>query len=228
MTERIIAALTSATDVDVHVLSEYRVPKAGDKIASALNKAGWRHALHASIPAGLKGVALFARQPLERAPDLIRTWRSRGHDLTQWIVAARIPRYDLAICGTYIPYADGPLKNAVWNSLIGCARRHARSRVLIAGDFNSGFACDSDTNRSYTVAPLDRMCSVSVDTWRAVTPVPAHCDWITWAGPNGKGNRLDYAFATRALAPSIKVVSHRHELREQGVSDHSAIVVDVL
>jgi exonuclease III len=200
MTDRIIGALTIATDVDVFVLSEYRVPKAGDRIASAMTNAGWKYNMHATIPAGLKGVALFARRPLVPATDMIRAWRPRGVDLRQWIVAARIAGCDLTVCGTYVPYADGPLKEVVWRSLIGCARRHARSRVLFAGDFNSGFAA---------------------------TPLPSHRDWITWAGPNGEGNRLDYAFATPALAPSVHAVAHRHDVREQGISDHSAIVLDV-
>jgi exonuclease III len=227
MTDRVITALTSAVDVDVFVLSEYRVPKAGDRIAAALTSAGWEHSLHATIPTGLKGVAMFARQPLEPARDLIRAWRPRDLDLTQWIVVARIPAFDMAVCGTYVPYADGPLKSATWNALIGCAKRNQRERVLLAGDFNSCFSTDSDTSTGYTVDPLRRMCSVAVDTWRVATPIPPHRDVITWAGPNGKGNRLDFAFATPALAPYVRSVSHRHDLRTNGVSDHSAIIVDL-
>jgi exonuclease III len=227
MTDRVSTALTSAVDVDVFVLSEYRVPKAGDRITATLSSAGWAHSLHATIPTGLKGVAIFARHPLEPARDLIRAWGPRGLDLTQWIVAARIPTFDLAVCGTYVPYADGPLKSATWNALIGCARRNQRERVLIAGDFNSCFSTDSDTSTGYTVDPLRRMCAVSVDTWRAATPIPSHRDVITWTGPNGKGNRLDFAFATPGLAPHVKSVFHRHDVRTDRVSDHSAIIVDL-
>jgi endonuclease/exonuclease/phosphatase family metal-dependent hydrolase len=126
-----------------------------------------------------------------------------------------------------MPFPDGPLKEAIWETLIDIAIRHQRSRLLIAGDFNSCYPHEADSGRGYTVEPLRRMASVAVDVWREKVPAPSHRDQITWNGPNGLGNRIDFVFATKRLARDIISARHRHDVRERRISDHSAVVVDV-
>ena len=50
MTPRVLDAVCADPAVDLLVLSEYRVPKAGDLVAERLRTHGWPHAAHASIP----------------------------------------------------------------------------------------------------------------------------------------------------------------------------------
>ncbi|MES2524195.1 MAG: endonuclease/exonuclease/phosphatase family protein [Gemmatimonadota bacterium] len=227
MTPSVMDELCADSTVDLFVLSEYRIPKAGDLIAACLHAAGWTFSIHSNVPAKLKGVALFSRFPLIPAPTLIRCWTLGGHPLDQWIVSAQVPDAGLAVIGTYVPYPDGSAKEAVWRALIDAMDDHAGERVLAAGDFNSCHPADADTGIGYTTWSLQAMEAVAVDLWRRHNSSALPRDHVTWCGPNGKGNRLDYAFGTPLLTESVASVVHRHEPRSTGVSDHSQLVVDV-
>lgn len=96
--------------------------------------------------------------------------------------------------------------------------RHRSAHLLIAGDFNSCFPHEADSGRGYTIAPLTRMAATAVDLWRAAVRDPGERDQITWAGPNGKGNRLDFVFGTPGIASMVTAAAHRHAIREQGIS----------
>lgn len=228
MTSRVLDELCSDPTVDLFVLSEYRIPRRGDLIRARLADAGWKHALHSHTAAGQKGVAVFAKHPLKPAPELLDRWRPRGHDLSRWIVAASLPSAGVSVVGTYVPFPDGALKEAVWQALIGAAKRHRMARLLIAGDFNSCFPHEADSGRGYTIEPLTRMAAAAIDLWRAAVPSPGERDQITWAGPNGMGNRIDFVFGTPGIASMVTAAAHRHEIRERGISDHAPVVIDLL
>jgi exodeoxyribonuclease-3 len=227
MTDRVLDALCEHSSADAFVLSEYRIRKAGDLVASRLREAGWPYALHAKIPAGKKGAVIYSRTPIEDARVLIPDWKPDGLDLSQWIVAAYIPAADLSILGVYVPYPDGPLKEAVWSQIIDVAGRKCGSRLLITGDFNSAWPHDADSGTGYTTWRLREMRNVAIDLWSYANPEPVARDQITWEGPNGKGTRLDFAFATPALVGHVTSVVHSHGPRLSKVSDHSQVVIEL-
>jgi exonuclease III len=227
MTDRIVSALTADRTIDLLVLPEYRIPKAGDRVATALAAAGWTHSMLAAIPTGLKGVAVYSREPLEPAPQLIDDWAPEGQSLAQWIVAASVPGEELAVLAAYVPYRDGPLKEAVWNALTSAATSSQARRLIIAGDFNSCYPHESDTATGYTVHALHRMTRTATDLWRHRVKDSCEGDHITWAGPDGKGNRLDFVFGTPPVLAALISAEHRHDLRTSGASDHSGVVVEL-
>lgn len=223
MTERVLDAVCADDAVDLLVLSEYRIPRAGDLVAERLRARGWVHARHGAIPEGQKGAAIFSRLPLRSAPELLPA----GGRLAQWIVPVHVPAIGLWVIGTYVPFPDGRLKEAVWDALIDSAARHRTNALVIAGDFNSCHPHEADSGRGYTVAPLQRMASVATDLWRAAVPAPRPRDQITWEGPNGKGNRIDFAFGTPPVQRALRHAEHRHVLRQSKASDHSGVVIDL-
>lgn len=223
MTPRVLDAVCADPAVDLLVLSEYRVPKAGDLVAERLRTHGWPHAAHASIPVRQKGVAIFSRHPLRPAPHLV----AQTHRFAQWIVSVQVPLADLAVIGAYVPFADGPEKDAVWGALIDAAARNREMALVIAGDFNSCLPHEADSGRGYTVEPLQRMRRVVTDLWETSVRAPTPRDQITWEGPNGKGNRIDFAFGTPSVVRRVLHAEHRHALRHGKASDHSGVIVDL-
>jgi exonuclease III len=72
----------------------------------------------------------------------------------------------------------------------------------------------------------------TVDAWmhaaaRENRPVRDRYTWYTSRGERQFGRRLDYAFLSPALAPELIDARHEHVVREQELSDHSALEVDL-
>lgn len=51
--------------------------------------------------------------------------------------------------------------------------------------------------------------------------------WNIMAGGGGRGFRIDHAFASAQLATRARGCWSDHTVRELGLSDHSALVVDL-
>ena len=64
-----------------------------------------------------------------------------------------------------------------------------------------------------------------VDAWRTLHPDDREYTW--YSRPRNNGFRLDHAFLSPELAPSLQSARHVHSTRAEGVTDHSAIVVDL-
>ncbi len=62
------------------------------------------------------------------------------------------------------------------------------------------------------------------DVWRDRFPEGRE---FSWYSHRGNGFRVDHAFASPRLAPRIGDVRYSHAERAIGVSDHSALVLDI-
>ncbi len=223
MTPRVLEAVSADETIDVLVLSEYRVPLVGDLIAERLHASGWGHQVRGAIPAGKKGVTVFSRCTIAPAPSVL----DDGGEFSQWLVPARLPKHALTVVGAYVPYEDGPLKESIWRAIHVSAERHRDHPLLILGDFNSCHPHEADSGVGYTTHALKTMERHTIDLWRFNGAASSKRDHITWQGPNGKGNRLDFAFCTPALSERVLTTRHLHDLRISKASDHSGVLVEI-
>lgn len=223
MTPRVLGAVGADDSIDVLVLTEYRVPRAGDLIAQRLIEAGWVHQARGEIPVGKKGVAIYSRCPITPSPELL----DDNGALSQWLVPVSFPLQRLSLVGAYVPYPDGSPKEVIWQTLHRSAQRNHAESLLILGDFNSCYPHEADSRVGYTTHALETMERHAVDLWRAHGGESLLRDHITWEGPNGKGNRLDSAFGTPALTRRVREARHLHTFRLEKASDHSGVMVRI-
>jgi len=97
---------------------------------------------------------------------------------------------------------------------------------LLIGDFNTGRHFLDEQKKTFHCAEyFDRLQDIGwIDSWRSRNEKTREFSWFRNAG---NGFRLDHAFASSELNVRIESVGYNHIVRETGLSDHSAMIVDV-
>ena len=130
----------------------------------------------------------------------------------------------ITVIGVYLPL--GGAKTPYWEAVVAAAADRAKGPCLILGDFNTGRHLLDEAGATLVSAPfMDRMEEAGfVDLWRSRNPDKRE---FTWFSNAGNGFRLDHAFASRGLAGRVEDVFYSHAERLDGISDHSALIVDI-
>lgn len=214
---RITTAITQY-DADVLILSEYRGGESGERLRAALAAIGYVHVTAATPPAGGNGTLIAARQPFDD-----------GGSLTDAIPEPyRIVRAYVGPLRIYGVYMPNLLKKVpYWQALIaGLAAESLSAQSLAIGDFN--------TCRAYVDEPgaidvcahfMDEVAAIGYcDLWRQRYPEGRE---FSWYSTRGNGFRIDHAFLSPALAGRVGEIRYSHDERTSGLSDHSALVLDL-
>ena len=124
--------------------------------------------------------------------------------------------------GTYFPQLS--LKILHWKWFVRQASERSSRPCILMGDFNTGKHFIDEPGATFTgpeyLGQLEQLGFV--DAWRHFHPEGRE---YTYYG-QVNGYRLDYAFASKALAPRLSQAFHSHAERELKVSDHSALLVE--
>lgn len=167
-------------------------------------------------------------------------------DRERWLTV-RLDELDLSVLVLHIPGApdnkfDGGYgisgarrKELLWEQAIAYAVAHKDCRVVMLGDFNTGFRIDTEGAmfaKSHYMADLMR--TGFVDTWRQLHPDGRDYTWyskrkdkLTGNSADLNGFRLDYIFVSPALRRSISDAVILHAPRSAGISDHASLVADI-
>lgn len=98
--------------------------------------------------------------------------------------------------------------------------------AIVAGDWNTGSrALDISGGPVAGMARFDALIASGwTDAWRSLHPEERDYSWYSGAG---NGFRLDHAVLTPSLASRLRRVDYLHGVRVSGLSDHSALVVEL-
>lgn len=175
------------------------------------------------------GVAVLSRHPILRLPDPSPT-PCGGN---RWIEIA-IPVLNFAMGCTNIPgvnYEKRMQKADYWDAVLAAAERRITEPFLLIGDFNTGKHRVDEAGRTFHCADkFGRLEEFGwTDVWRHFHGDKSEFTWYSQlkAGARGNGFRLDHAFVTSALLPSIRGCWYSHVEREARISDHSILMVEV-
>jgi exonuclease III len=213
---------------------------------SALSAMGLEHVLAgvdpAGFPAGRRGlsVLLAARRPLHALKRPAVPWPER-------VLAARVQAGSpLDACVVHSPVSQRPglvkvhTHEAVWSYLHAAPERP----WVVCGDFNTPRREHPD-GRLWTFARSSRGVlrpergarwdNAELALLRGLEPAgfrDAFRDLHgygerepTWVWPNGGGYRLDHLVVSAAVC--VDACFYRHDWRDEGLSDHSALVAQV-
>lgn len=223
----ILRYLRSQIDVDIFVLSEYKVPPREDLIRRELEEAGLVWQVSSEPPQQAKGVLIASRVPFQKRPF---GPHGRGHVhqlLKHRATCVDIKGLDLTLLGLYFPVKDGEEKESLFRSVIRFARNKANEKFIIAGDFNSFQICDSQSGSCYSPDEMSALNNITYDAWLEMNPTLQNTKARYTFKNRGWGSRMDYVFLSPPLRSSLIHAKHDHSARRIGRSDHSAIIIQI-
>ena len=212
-----IAAALEAHQADVLVLTEYRTGAAGQELRAILTGLGHTWISPIEPPPGRNGVLIATRTKPRGLAVVTEAVAEPWRMLTLMLDGVRL-------FGIYMPNLK--LKIPYWDSLIEAARPHAHKTTLALGDFNTCRAfVDEPGAIDSTAHYMDKIIDAGLaDIWRDRFPEGRE---FSWYSHRGNGFRIDHAFASRRLARRIGTIGYSHRERIDGLSDHSALVIDI-
>jgi exodeoxyribonuclease III len=213
--ERIINSI-AIHNPDILVLTEFRENKNSQYFKTSLSELGYLNSAVASIEKGLNTVCLASKRSF--VPETFhKELNGEGHRLIVGYFNA------LTVVGVY--FAQKQEKEILFNFLNDNASALLNKNCLIIGDFNTGkhfvdevgktFYCDRDFEN------LER--NGFIDTWRSRNIETQEYSWVSNVG---NGFRIDHAFASPDLNEIVESVFYSHKERENGISDHSAMIIN--
>ena len=213
-----ICAAIGAHNADVLVISEYRGGEAGARLRAGLAGIGYSHASRAEPPAGKNGVLIAARA----------RFRDRG------VVDAALPEPykivdavfpGLRLTGVYMPNLRA--KEPYWDRLIAPLPGRARASSLVVGDFNTCRAFVDEPGAFDVKAHyLDKIEAIGFsDLWRKRFPDGREYSWYSH---RRNGFRIDHAFFSCRAARRAGEIRYSYREREAGLSDHSALILEMM
>jgi len=212
----IVAALLRH-DADVLILSEYRGGDSADRLRAALKVAGYRHVSELMPPPGRTGVLIAAR----------RGFATHGALCVDVPEPYRLVDVDcgaVRITGVYMP--NMLKKVPYWQALVASFAARVADDTLAIGDFNTCRAfVDEPGAIDATAHFMDSVEAIGFrDLWRQRYPEGREYSWYSH---RGNGFRIDHAFLSPALARRAGVVCYSHDERLAGLSDHSALILEL-
>ncbi|ANO51373.1 endonuclease/exonuclease/phosphatase family protein [Woeseia oceani] len=201
---------------DIAIITEYRNGPTGAHIKHVMERAGLFYFSDVSTPARLNTVLLCSRTPFEE-----RQLDSLGDEAHRcsWVRVEGIN-----ILGFYFP--QNREKANVFDAICGLDSGVLVEQSLLIGDFNTGRHFVDEREKTFHCTEyFDRLEGLGwIDTWRSRNETAREFSWFSNVG---NGFRLDHAFASPRLNMRIESVGYNHEVRKAGLSDHSAMIVDV-
>lgn len=208
---------------DIVTLQEFRLGSGSDVIVNALEKTGCKYIHIPDTASATEHTILIASRfgfdAGEFMPDEVRPISILEAAFSE----TQLGR-PLTLLAVHFPQKEPQVP--LFRQLINDTRSLLDSETLLIGDLNCGIPfVDSMTKTFFATQYFQQMLSDGwIDCWRSRNAGVTEYTWISAVKKHGF--RYDQALASRMFDRRIVAVSYDHSVREQGFSDHSAMVVE--
>lgn len=199
-------------NAEIISLSEYRNNQSGVQIRNMLLRAGYRYQNVSAASPNENSTALFSKLPSNQKlfPNCDPTY-------THNVVANEYEAFTLY--GMYLPHKK---KHVLFDFLIG--ELTVGTPSILVGDFNTGknYIDQKGDSFWYTDKLVELENKDCVDAFRHITPDVKEYSWYSH---QGNGYRYDHTYVSKSILPVVTACHYLHEWREDGISDHSPMVL---
>jgi exodeoxyribonuclease-3 len=226
-----IAEAITAICPDAVILQEVRRfdGRGPDPLLEALADGGLAEQVLSPVVGRENGILIASRWPFQTSP-LAQAPGQPVH-----ILQAELPwprdggeeedGASLRLVAVHFPQKEAQVP--LFEALLALPEPWRKEPSLLIGDFNCGIPfADSDT-RTFACTHLFQALLQQgwVDAWRSRHGKAREFSWIS--ARSGHGFRYDHALVSAPLNPQVKEVRYLHHLRQEGLSDHSALLVEL-
>ncbi|HUT27331.1 MAG TPA: endonuclease/exonuclease/phosphatase family protein [Methanomassiliicoccales archaeon] len=208
-------------DPDLLVLLEFR-PEKVIEVSLSLAALGYSYILNSQPPPRTNGILVASKLPIRaEAGERVHSHRYRWMEIS-------LESSDLRLLALHIPGAsDLAIKLEHWQALLNFAREtiDEQGRVIIVGDLNTGLEQDTEGLSFMGQEHLSSLLDTGWrDVWREYHQVAKEYSWYS---SSGKGMRTDHVLASPHIRHPLWA-KYSHWERENGLSDHSILILDIM
>jgi len=197
------------------VLSEFKNNDSGHKIRSLLLQAGYKIQMTHAASGTINSVLIASKIPADTKLHI-----QSDVNFPNAIIEAVYPAF--SIYGVYLPHKK---KHKLFPYLVEQIENADRP-VIIAGDFNSGInGLDQKGDSFWYSEYLKKMDALNCQD--AFRKLHGKVKEYSWYSHQGNGYRYDHTYCSADLFPIIKSCYYLHEWRENKLSDHSPMVLEL-
>ena len=212
----IIDFIKNNSNSDVLILTEYRNNSNKEIIVESLKDFGYKNIITTNSEPRINSILVACKTEFNAEVfDQLREHKQR-------VIKIKSP--DLSIYGCYFPQKK--LKSVVFNFLLNEIKKNNNENIIITGDLNTGKHYLDEKGASFHCSEyLDELESKGmVDAWRLINGPKKEYSWYSNAG---NGFRIDHFFVSKSLENRIKNCSYNHTARENKISDHSIMELEL-
>jgi exonuclease III len=125
-------------------------------------------------------------------------------------------------------WSSPKIQQQFWQAVHRMTDAKRAERVLLVGDFNT---CAPGVDGPKALPGAEAIQHLSTlgwtDVWRECNPGCSDFSWVQRSAKPPSKWRIDHAFASPPLVWSVRRCRYSHAERENGVSDHSMMLVDI-
>ena len=198
---------------EVLAFNEFRNNSSGIKLRTELLKLGYRYQVTSHAKQNDNSAFIASRYPCSS-----KLFPGSDPEYDHNIVCAQFPAFD--VYSVYFPHKK---KHRLFEFLLDDELKHERPAV-IAGDYNSGInGVDQKGNSFWYSEYFDVFDKKGYrDAFREIQGDVREYSWFSH---QGNGYRYDHTFVSSALIPFINNCQYLHKWRENGLSDHSPMLL---
>lgn len=202
---------------DVIVLTEFRNNRQGQAIQKYFTQAGFTFTKASSAVPTQNSILIASKAP----PLACSTCEELGSESFRCL---RIEYPSFYLLGCY--FAQKQSKLPLWKYIVAFAKTNINRPCIVLGDFNTGKHYEDETGKTFYCSEwFERLIDTGwTDAWRYFATSRQE---YTWFSRSGNGFRIDHAFVSPPMLPFLSNCSYSHEERKQGISDHSALLVEL-
>ena len=214
---QIIDTIAENNYLDIIVLTEFRNNQNKVIIECELKKLNYKYIETLDVDAKLNSVLIASKTKFEEVENF------KNLD-THFQRILRVKTEGLNIYGCYFPGQD--LKKEVFEFLLSEIKNKGKENIIITGDINTGkHNLDEIGATFYHSDYLDKFERLGlIDAWRKVNGENKEYTWFSNAG---NGFRLDHFYIDENLTDKIVNCEYKHKYREEKISDHSMMILEL-
>jgi exodeoxyribonuclease III len=212
---QIISAI-NGHNPDVCILSEYTNGEIGNWLKEQLYNLGYRYLSSSSPDEKTYGILLASKLPI----DLLPVPSGPEEDKSRWTY---VQIAGWKVLGVHIPLKRK--QTPFWDALNRFAVANINEKLIIIGDYNTGLAEDTEFSPFTHMKKLQLLIDTGyIDGWRSFSSDSIE---FTWYSNLNNGFRIDHCFLPAIYKNDILNCYYSHKEREEKVSDHSMLHVEL-
>jgi exodeoxyribonuclease-3 len=204
-------------NADIVVLTEFRNNRYGLELRKKLLDSGYIHQWVTSADENTNSVLISSIEPYcsQHFEFVVEHNNQR---------VVKIYSKDFSLYGLYFPQKDE--KKVLFEFILSEIKKNPNEKSMFIGDFNTGRHFVDEAKSTFACSDyMDKIEQTGYsDAWRYVNKDAREYSWYS---NSGNGFRIDHVFVHKELVSWVDNCYYIHDVREEKISDHSMMVLEL-